>query len=155
MTLKIGDKAPNFSMPTDNDETVTLSDYNGTMLILYFYPKDDTPGCTKQACGFTESLSKFNGVNCNVLGVSKDGVAKHKKFKEKYNLNFPLASDEGGDVCERYGVYGEKSMYGKKYMGITRTTFLIDEAGIVKHIWHKVKVDGHIDDVLKTINKEA
>ena len=158
MTLQIGDKAPDFTMPTDDNGSVSLKDYKGQSLILYFYPKDDTSGCTKQACSFTENLSQFNALDCTVLGVSKDSVAKHIKFKAKHDLTFPLASDENGDVCERYGVWGEKSMYGKKYMGIARTTFLIDGNGIIQHIWHKVKVPGHIDAVLeevKALNKKA
>jgi peroxiredoxin Q/BCP len=145
-------------MPIDDNRSVSLSDFSGQPLVLYFYPKDDTPGCTKQACSFSEGLAQFNNVNCAVLGVSKDAVQKHEKFKTKYNLQFPLASDAEGDVCERYGVWVEKSMYGRKYMGIERTTFLIDGEGIIQHIWHKVKVPGHIDEVMATVeelNKKA
>lgn len=158
MTLQIGDKAPKFKMPSDGGGTTSLSDYAGQMLILYFYPKDDTSGCTAQACAFTENIAGFNKANCAVLGVSKDSVKKHDKFKAKYDLNFPLASDEGTTTCEDYGVWVEKSMYGRKYMGIERTTFLIDGNGIIQKIWNKVKVDGHIDDVLNTVqtfNKKA
>ncbi len=151
MTLQIGDKAPEFTMPTDTDNMISLSDYKGKTLVLYFYPKDDTPGCTKQACSFTENLSQLNALDCNVLGVSKDSITKHEKFKTKYDLNFPLASDENTSTCEDYGVWLEKSMYGKKYMGIERTTFLIDANGIIQHIWNKVKVPNHIEDVLETV----
>ena len=151
MTLQIGDKAPNFSMPTDNNQICSLSDYEGKALILYFYPRDDTPGCTKQACAFTENLSQFNDLGVEVLGVSKDSVAKHQKFKTKHNLTFPLASDENSTTCEDYGTWKEKNMYGKKFMGIERTTFLIDGNGVVKHIWNKVKVANHIKDVIDAI----
>ena len=153
MTLQPGNKAPEFSAPTDGGGSVSLSDFKGRTLILYFYPKDDTSGCTKQACGFSDELQNFNKLNCAVVGVSKDSVAKHDKFKEKYNLTFPLASDENGTMCETYGVWAEKSMYGKKYMGIERTTFLIDGEGVIRKIWHKVKVPGHIDEVLACVRE--
>ena len=158
MTCQIGDKAPDFTMPTDGGGTVSLSDYKGQTLVLYFYPKDDTSGCTKQACGFSDNIALFNKLNCAVLGVSKDSVVKHDKFKEKYNLTFRLASDENGTTCQDYNVWKEKSMYGKKYMGIERTTFLIDDKGIICKIWHKVKVQDHVEDVLKSLedlNKKA
>lgn len=151
MTLQIGDKAPNFSMPTDGNGTTSLSDYAGQTLILYFYPKDDTSGCTAQACAFTDNMAGFNAAKCAVLGVSKDTVKKHDAFKAKYNLNFSLASDAETQTCENYGVWVEKSMYGRKYMGIERTTFLIDGNGIIQKIWNKVKVNGHIEDVLATV----
>jgi peroxiredoxin Q/BCP len=151
MTLKSGDKAPSFTMPVDDDSNISLSDFAGQNLILYFYPKDDTPGCTTEACDFSENLSQFNTLDTAVIGVSKDSVAKHKKFKTKHNLNFPLASDEHTSVCEDYGVWTEKSMYGKTYMGIERTTFLIDGTGVIQHVWPKVKVKGHIEDVLDHI----
>ena len=145
--LKIGDKAPDFNLPTDGNETVKLSDFKGRKLVLYFYPKDDTPGCTTESCNFRDSLADFNALNTAVVGISKDSIKKHDKFKAKYELNFPLISDENGDMCERYGVWGEKSMMGKKYMGIERSTFLIDENGKIEQIWRKVKVDGHVADV--------
>jgi peroxiredoxin Q/BCP len=154
MTLQIGDKAPDFKMPADGNKMIGLSDYKGKNLILYFYPKDDTSGCTAQACAFTENLSQFNKLDVSVIGVSKDSVAKHNKFKEKYNLTFPLISDENSTMCEDYGVWLEKSMYGKKYMGIERTTFLIDGNGHIKHIWNKVKVPNHIEDIISVINKK-
>lgn len=148
MTLAKGDKAPDFTLPCDGGGSVSLSDYAGRPVIVYFYPKDDTPGCTKQACGFSESIEQFNQSDCAVIGISKDSVAKHDKFKAKYNLSFPLASDEHNDVCEQYGVWTEKSMYGKKYWGIERTTFLLDSNHKIAEIWTKVKVDGHIDEVI-------
>lgn len=146
--LAVGDKAPDFKIRTDADEDFVLSSALGKKVVLYFYPKDNTPGCTTEACDFREFLEEFNGLNCLVLGVSKDSVASHKKFKEKYNLNFPLGSDENGEVCQKYGVWSEKSMFGKKYFGITRATFLIDEQGNIQHIWPKVKVSTHIQDIL-------
>ncbi len=154
-TLNIGDAAPDFTMPTDGNGEVSLSDFKGQSLILYFYPKDDTPGCTKEAQGFTEALEEFNGLNAAIIGVSKDSVAKHDKFKAKYDLSFPLASDEESDVCERYGVWVEKNMYGKKYMGIERATFLIDENGKIAEIWRKVKVPGHVDAVKEALQDQA
>lgn len=153
--LNIGDQAPEFTLPTDGDGEVSLSDFKGKKLVLYFYPKDNTPGCTKQACGFNEALKSFENLNAAIVGISKDSVKKHDNFKNKYNLSFPLASDENGDVCERYGVWKEKSMYGKKFMGIERTTFLIDENGKIAKIWRKVKVKDHIEDVQKTIQDTA
>lgn len=149
--LNIGDTAPDFTLPTDSDGSLSLDVFKGQKLVLYFYPKDDTPGCTKQACAFKESLEDFNDLNTAVIGISKCSPSKHDKFKAKYKLNFPLASDEDGDVCERYGVWVEKNMYGRKYMGIERTTFLIDEDGKIAKIWRKVKVKDHIDEVKAAI----
>ncbi len=146
-TLQTGQTAPDFTLPTDGNGEITLSALKGKKVIVYFYPKDDTSGCTKQACAFKDSLEQLTSNNIVVIGISKDSVAKHDKFKAKYDLNFPLASDEGSDVCERYGVWKEKSMYGRKYMGIERSTFLIDEDGKIAHIWQKVKVPGHVDEV--------
>ncbi|MEC9265911.1 MAG: thioredoxin-dependent thiol peroxidase [Pseudomonadota bacterium] len=151
MALSEGDTAPDFTMPTDGGGTVRLSDLKGKPVILYFYPKDDTPGCTKEACGFRDSLPDFSGAGATVIGVSKDTVAKHDKFKAKYDLTFPLASDEDGAVCEAYGTWVEKSMYGRKYMGIDRATFLIDGDGKLAKIWRKVKVPGHVEDVLAAV----
>lgn len=145
--LETGDTAPNFTLPGDNDSTVKLSDYRGKTVVLYFYPKDDTSGCTQQACDFRDNIKAFDKLGAPVIGVSKDSVKKHDKFKTKYDLNFPLASDEEGDVCERYGVWVEKSMYGRKYMGIERTTFLIGPDGKIEQIWRKVKIPGHIEEV--------
>jgi thioredoxin-dependent peroxiredoxin len=148
MTLKVGDTAPDFTLPTDGGGSVTLSRFRGKKVVLYFYPKDDTTGCTKQACGFRDSDSDFANFGAVIVGVSKDSVASHDKFKKKYVLPFILASDENSDVCERYGVWVQKSMYGRKYMGIERSTFLIDEKGIIRKIWSKVAIPGHIEDVL-------
>ena len=149
MSLEVGDKAPNFNLPTDGGGNISLKDLKGETVILYFYPKDDTPGCTKEACGFRDALPDFSKAKAKVIGVSKDPVKKHDKFKDKYDLTFPLASDEDGAVCEAYGTWVEKSMYGRTYMGIDRATFLIDRDGIVRRIWRKVKVPGHVDEVLK------
>lgn len=147
-TIQTGDKAPDFSLPTDGGGDAALKDYAGRWLVVYFYPKDDTPGCTAESCSFRDHLPAFGKLGVDVVGVSKDSVKKHDKFKAKYDLNFPLLSDEQGDMCERYGVWVEKSMYGKKYMGIERSTFLIDPAGKIAAIWRKVKVEGHVEEVL-------
>ena len=147
----VGDTAPEISLPRDGGETVNLSDFAGKNVVLYFYPKDDTPGCTKEALGFTERVADFDGLNTVILGVSKDSVKKHDKFVAKHDLKIALLSDEEGDVCERYGVWVEKSMYGKTYMGIERATFLIGTDGKIAQAWHKVKVPGHVDAVLDAV----
>lgn len=149
--LKSGDAAPFFDLPCDTGAQCRLSDFAGKALVVYFYPKDDTPGCTKESCSFNESLGALQKIKAQVVGVSRDSVASHQKFKAKYNLAFPLLSDESGEVCNAYGVWTEKSMYGKKYMGIERSTFLIDGAGKILRIWSNVKVDGHSEDVLAAI----
>ena len=149
MTLNAGDKTPDFSMPTDGGGTVSLKDLKGKKVVLYFYPKDDTPGCTKEACGFRDSLPDFTGADAEIIGVSKDSVAKHDKFKVKHDLPFTLASDEDGSVCEAFGTWVEKSMYGRKYMGIDRATFLIGADGKIAQVWRKVKVPGHVEEVLE------
>ncbi len=151
--LKTGTKAPDFTLPTDGGGTVKLSGFKGQPVVLYFYPKDDTSGCTKEACDFRDNLTAFKRLKVQVIGVSKDSVKKHDKFKEKYELNFPLASDEDGKVCDKYGVWVEKSMYGRKYMGIERATYLIDENGKIAHIWRKVSVTDHVEDVLKVFKE--
>ena len=151
MSLKIGDKAPDFTAATDGNGSISLAKLRGSKVILYFYPKDDTSGCTKEACGFRDALPDFSKIKAAVIGVSRDSVAAHDKFKKKYELPFILASDKESDVCERYGVWAEKSMYGRKYMGIERATFLIDEKGVVRKEWHKVKVPGHVDEVLAAV----
>jgi thioredoxin-dependent peroxiredoxin len=148
MSIDIGDKAPDFTLSTDGNGKVTLSKLRGQKVVLYFYPKDDTTGCTAEACGFRDSFPKFGTAEAAVIGISKDSVASHDKFKKKYELPFILASDTDGKVCEAYGVWVEKSMYGRKYMGIERATFLIDEKGVVRGVWHKVKVPGHVDALL-------
>jgi len=148
MSLEVGDKAPSFTLPTDGGGEISLKDCKGGTVILYFYPKDDTSGCTAEACAFRDALPDYSKAKAKVIGVSKDPVKKHDKFKEKYDLTFPLASDEDGKVCDAYGTWVEKSMYGRKYMGIERSTFLIDGKGVVRAIWRKVKVPGHVDEVL-------
>lgn len=149
--LKAGDKAPAFSLLDDSGNKVSLSSLKGKKIVLYFYPKDDTSGCTKEACSFRDNIKVFEKNNTVVIGVSKDSIASHQKFKKKYDLPFTLLSDESTDMLSKYGVWKEKSMYGKKYMGIERTTFVIDESGKIKAIFNKVKVDGHIDEVLKSV----
>ncbi len=147
-SLNIGDKAPVFSMEASKGQTVSTAALAGKNVVLYFYPKDDTPGCTIEAKDFRDHMSDFDAANTVIIGVSKDSVASHDKFKEKYCLPFALGADTDGSVCESYGVWVEKSMYGKTYMGVERSTFLIDAHGTLKAIWRKVKVDGHVKDVL-------
>jgi thioredoxin-dependent peroxiredoxin len=149
MSLQVGDEAPDFSLPADAGGRVALKDFNGKPVVLYFYPKDDTSGCTAEACAFRDALPDFAKVKAAVIGVSRDSVASHDKFKAKYKLPFPLASDEDGLVCQAYGVWVEKSMYGRKYMGIERSTFLVDGMGVIRAIWGKVKVPGHAEAVLE------
>ncbi|MFN0117382.1 MAG: thioredoxin-dependent thiol peroxidase [Elusimicrobiota bacterium] len=146
--LKIGDKAPDFKLQNDNDEMVSLKDLKGKNVVLYFYPKDDTPGCTKEACGFRDEIKAFSKKNVVIYGVSADPIESHQKFKKKFSLSFPLLSDPSKEMIQAYGVWKEKSMYGKKYMGIERTTFIINETGKITQIFPKVKVDGHIEEVL-------
>jgi peroxiredoxin Q/BCP len=148
--IDIGSKAPDFTLPTDGGGEISLSSVlKKGPVVLYFYPKDDTPGCTQQACDFRDAMPRFGGVKATIIGLSKDSVKAHDKFKKKYDLPFTLASDEDGGVCEAYGVWVEKSMYGKTYMGIDRSTFLIDKKGIVQGVWRKVKIPGHIEEVAK------
>ena len=149
MAPKVGNNAPAFKMKTDGDEFVALKALKGKKVILYFYPKDDTPGCTKEACGFRDNLPNFKKAKAVIIGISKDSTKSHDKFKAKYGLPFTLASDEDGKVSEAYGVWKEKNMYGRKYMGIERSTFLIDEQGKLQAEWRKVKVPGHVEEVLK------
>lgn len=151
-TLNEGDPAPDFTLPAD-EGAVTLSDFHGRMVVLYFYPKDDTPGCTKQACAFRDHMDALAGTGVAIIGVSRDSVSRHRKFRDKYGLNFPLASDEDGTVCELYGTWVEKKLYGRTYMGIDRATFLIDEAGVIRRIWRKVKVAGHVDQIRDEIDR--
>jgi len=149
IALSIGDVAPSFEVNIDGSGKFSLSEAKGSPVVLYFYPKDDTPGCTKEACGFRDAFPDFSALNATIVGVSKDTVTKHDKFKAKYELPFHLASDEDGSLCEAYGTWVEKSMYGKKYMGIERATFLIDASGVIQGIWRKVKVNGHVEEVLE------
>lgn len=151
MSVDVGTTAPDFTMPTDGGGGVTLSALRGKPVVLYFYPKDDTSGCTSEACGFRDQLPDFSAVDAVVIGVSKDSVASHDKFKAKYELPFALASDVDGSVSDAYGVWVEKSMYGRKYMGLERATYLIDKDGVVRNVWRKVKVTGHVAAVLKAV----
>lgn len=149
--LKIGDKAPDFSLINDEGKNVTLKELKGKKVILYFYPKDDTSGCTKEACSFRDNIKIIEKKNAVVIGVSKDDTKSHQKFKKKYDLPFTLLSDENLDMLKEYDVWKEKSMYGRKYMGIERTTFIIDEKGKIQDIFNKVKVDGHTEEILEKI----
>ena len=146
-----GQTAPDFTLPRDGGGEITLSSLRPAKVVLYFYPKDDTSGCSKEAQGFTERKAEFEAAGAVVVGVSKDTAEKHDKFIAKYDLDVILASDAEGDVCERYGVWAEKSMYGKSYMGIERSTFLIGSDGTVLREWRKVKVPGHVDEVLEAV----
>lgn len=146
--LDVGDKAPPFSMTRDGGGTLSLADLKGKKVVLYFYPKDDTPGCTTEAIDFTALKADFAKAGAEVIGVSRDSVAKHEKFAAKHKLGVALGADEDGKVTEAYGVWQEKSLYGRKYMGIMRATFLIDGEGVIRHIWPKVAVKGHAAEVL-------
>lgn len=149
--LQIGDAAPDFNMPVPGGKAASLHDLKGKNIVLYFYPKDSTPGCTQEAKDFRDNIEIFNELNTEIIGVSKDSISSHAKFAEKHCLPFRLGSDETSGVCEAYGVWKEKSMYGKKYIGIERTTLLIDGNGIIRQIWPKVKVTGHVDEVIKAL----
>ncbi len=149
--VDVSDAAPDFTLPRDGGDSVTLSDLKGQAVVLYFYPRADTSGCTKQAVGFTEHGEAFQAAGAVVLGVSKDPVKKLDKFRDKHELGVALLSDEDSDVCEQYGVWVEKKMYGKTYMGIERATFLIDAEGKVAQVWRKVKVPGHVEAVLEAV----
>ncbi len=147
----VGEKAPDFSLPADNGSPIGLASLTGKTVVLYFYPKDDTPGCTIEAIAFSNLRAAFEAVGAIVIGVSKDSVDAHCKFKGKHNLSIPLLSDESGKMLEKYGVWVEKNLYGRTYMGINRTTFLIDRDGIIRRVWPKVKVEGHADEVLAAV----
>ena len=153
MTLKPGSKAPKFNLKNQDDELISLENLLDQKIILYFYPKDDTSGCTKQAEAFSERKSEFDQHNCHIIGISKDSVKSHKKFQEKYNLNFTLLSDPETKTNQEYGAWKEKSMYGKKYFGTERTTFLIDKNGTIDYVWPKVKVSEHIDNILNYLKQ--
>ncbi len=152
-TLKIGDAAPDFSLLGNDGKMHSLKDFKGKKVVLYFYPKDDTSGCTAEACSFRDNLSTIKRKDAVVVGVSADSVASHTKFIDKYDLNFTLLSDESKAVLKKYNVWKEKSMYGRKYLGIERTTFVIDERGKISHIFPKVKVNGHTEEVLKALSE--
>jgi len=147
-----GVKAPNFEAVTDGGGSLKLSSLEGKHVVLYFYPKDDTPGCTKESCGFAENYNNFTEKGAEIVGVSKDSVARHDKFKTKYDLPFTLVSDEDGTICEAYGVWKEKKNYGRTYMGIERSTFLINKKGEVTKVWRGVKVNGHVEAVMDALD---
>jgi peroxiredoxin Q/BCP len=150
--LEAGDKAPAFTLPDQDEAKVSLKAFKGQATVVYFYPADDTPGCTKEACQFNDNLRAFSRAGVNVLGISPDGAAKHTKFRAKYNLKFPLLSDPDHAVMEAYGAWGEKTMYGKKTVGTIRSTFLIDAKGVVKRAWYNVRADGHAAKVLEELD---
>lgn len=150
--LKVGIQAPEFSLPNGEGKNLSLSDFKGKKIVLFFYPKDMTSGCTKEACSFQENLGAVKRKGAVVIGVSADSPSSHEKFAAKYNLTFPLVSDEKKELVKKYGVWKEKSMYGKKYMGIERTTFVIDEKGFISHIFPKVKVEGHTEEILQALS---
>jgi len=145
--------APDVILPNETGDIIDIKDFRPNMVILFFYPRDNTSGCTREAKDFTENIELFNNLNINVFGISKDSIASHEKFIKKQNLTIPLLSDEAGSVCEDFGVWKEKSMYGKIYMGIERSTFIIDGSGSVTHEWRKVKVANHVAEVLETVKK--
>jgi len=149
--LNPGDKAPDFSAPDQNGTIHSLKDYRGKRLVLYFYPKDMTPGCTAEACDFRDNLNRLQGHGAEVLGVSPDPVKRHTKFAARESLNFPILSDEDSAIAGAYGVWGEKSMFGRKYMGVVRTTFIIDARGTIERIFPKVKVQGHVQEVIDAL----
>ncbi len=153
MTLSTGNMAPDFTLPTDGGGTCSLSALRGKTVILYFYPKDNTPGCTKEALEFRDAMPGFSKCNAEIVGASRDSARKHDRFKAKHELNFNLVADEEGTLCETYGVWVEKNLYGRKYMGIERATFLIDGEGIIREIWRKVRVKGHVDTVLSAVQE--
>ena len=153
MTVDVGDKAPDFELPTDGNGSVKLSDLAGKPVVIYFYPKDMTPGCTTESCEFRDAEPDFSAVDAQIIGISKDSVSRHDKFKAKHELTVTLVSDEEKTTLEDYGIWVEKSMYGRKYMGVERTTLLIGKDGTVLEAWHKVKVPGHVETVLDAARK--
>jgi len=153
MTVQVGDVAPDFTLPGDGNSRISLADLAGQKVVLYFYPKDDTAGCTREAIEFNAARQDFAARNCAIVGISADSPQRHDRFKAKHNLEIPLASDESLAVLEAYGVWREKTMYGRKFMGIERSTFLIDSKGIIRRVWRKVKLDGHVAEVLAACSK--
>ena len=145
--------APDVILPNETGDIIDIKDFRPNMVVLFFYPRDNTSGCTREAKDFTENIELFNNLNIKVFGISKDSITSHEKFIKKQNLTIPLLSDEAGSVCEDFGVWKEKSMYGKIYMGIERSTFIIDGSGSVTHEWRKVKVTNHVAEVLETVKK--
>ena len=152
-SLSVNSTAPTFRLPASDGTEVSLKDFLGKNVVLYFYPKNNTPGCTLEACHFRDNLARLQNKNTVVLGVSKDSIKSHQNFKQRFNLPFLLLSDESTEMMQSYGVWQEKSMFGKKYMGIQRSTFLVDGSGIIRRIWSKVKVKGHVDEVLKAVEE--
>jgi peroxiredoxin Q/BCP len=153
--LSVGDKAPPFKLADDAGKPVSLADFSGRILVLYFYPKDDTPGCTQESCDFRDNMKRLAAAGAAVVGVSADSVERHGKFKAKYDLNFPLLSDPGHKALEAYHVWQEKSLYGRKFMGIVRSTFVIDGKGFIRAVFPKVSVKGHVDEVLAALREQA
>lgn len=153
MLINIGDQAPDFLVPTDGNCSISLKKLQGKKVILYFYPKDMTPGCTNEACGFRDAYPDFSMIDTKIIGVSRDSVKRHNKFKEKYELPFTLVSDEEGEVCKAYGVWQKKKNYGKTYMGIVRSTFLINKNGEIAAVWRNLRVKGHVEKVLEEAKK--
>ena len=151
MTLAVGDKAPALTLPVSGGGELSLAKFKGKPVVVYFYPKDNTSGCTKEAQDFQSAMAKFKKAGAEVIGISKDPVASHDKFSAKFGLAFPLLADTEGKACEAFGTWVEKSLYGRKYMGIERATFVIDAKGVVRHVWRKVKVPGHVDQVLAAV----
>ena len=151
--IDIGDQAPDFLIPTDGGNTISLKELKGNKVILYFYPKDMTPGCTTEACNFRDAYPDFSMIDAKIIGVSRDSIERHNKFKDKYELPFILGSDEEGEVCNAYGVWQEKINYGKTYMGIVRSTFLINERGKITAVWRNLRVKGHVQKVLEEAKK--
>lgn len=155
MSVKINAAAPKFKSVNQNNEPIALKDYKGQWVVLYFYPKDNTSGCTQQACDFRDTMSSLAKKNIAIIGVSPDSTKSHQKFIDNHQLNFTLISDEDKSVCEQYGVWVEKSMYGRKYMGVERSTFIIDPDGKIKQIYAKVKVPGHVQEVTNWLNENV
>jgi thioredoxin-dependent peroxiredoxin len=151
--LQAGSKAPDFDLPTDGSGRISLRALRGKAVVLYFYPRDDTPGCTKEACGFNDALPDFSKVNATVVGISKDKETSHARFRDKYGLKFQLAADVDTTTAQAYGVWIEKSLYGRRYMGMDRATFLIDKKGVIRRVWRSVKVPGHVDEVLEAVKE--
>ncbi len=150
--IDTGDKVPNVSLPDEEGRPVSFADLEGQVYVLYFYPKDDTPGCTKEACAFRDNFAQLGRLDAKVFGISRDDAESHRKFKEKFDLNFPLLSDLDGSVCDTFGVWKLRSMYGKEFMGIERSTFLVGKDGKIAKAWRKVNVEGHVDEVIAAIS---
>ena len=152
MSVIAGELAPNFTLLDQDGSDVCLSDQRGYPVILFFYPKDDTPGCTQQACDFRDRIQKLEDLGVSLYGVSRDSAQSHLRFRDKHDLPYPLLVDQDGSVCQAYDVWKERSMYGRRYMGIERSTFLIDQAGFIREVWRKVKVPGHVDQVIEAVS---